>query len=158
MATFGTFADGQVLSAAELNAAGTYTAYTPTWTQSATITKTTNLGQYMLFNKLVVANFSMTATSAGTANNVIVVGLPVTASANNSLLGQAYLIDVSVGVSGTLYPLVAAYLSTTTMAFYAGGGNETDYATGQAGLTASLVPVTIASGDIIVGSITYRAA
>lgn len=158
MATFGTFVDGQVLSAAELNAAGTYTTYTPTWTQSATITKTTNLGQYMQFNKLVVANFSMTATGAGTANNVIIVSLPVTASANNSLIGQAYLVDASIGTSGTLYPLIAAYVSSTTMAFYAGAANETDYVTGQAGLTASEVPVTIASGDILVGSIVYRAA
>lgn len=158
MATFGTFVDGQVLSAAELNGAGAFTNYTPTFTQSATITKTVFYASYTQLNKLVFANFYMTATSAGTANNLILVGLPVAAAASNTVMGTATFLDVSVGVSGTLYPLLGWYVSSTTMGFYLTSENETDYATSGFGLTASTVGLTVASGDIIAGQITYRAA
>lgn len=158
MATFGTFADGQVLSAAELNGAGAFTNYTPTWTQSATITKTVYYASYTQLNKWVFVNFQMTATSAGTANNLILVGLPVAAAASNTIMGTGVLIDVSVGVSGTLYPLLGWYVSSTTAGFYLTSANETDYATSGFGLTASAAAVTIASGDIIAANFVYRAS
>jgi len=157
MASFGSFVAGQILSAAELNEAGSFTNYTPTWTQSATVTKTIFYAQYTQLNKLVVCNFYMTATGAGTANSLILVGLPVAASASNTMMGTGVLIDASAS-SGTLYPLVGWYVSSTTVGFYSTSVNETDYANGGAGFTAGGVPVTIASGDIISGSLVYKAS
>jgi len=91
MATFGTFVSGQVLTAAELNTAGEWQSYTPTWTQSATITKTVNFARYTQLNKSVYGTLKMTASSAGTANNKIIMGLPVAASSNNFIIGTILL-------------------------------------------------------------------
>lgn len=72
---------GQVLTAATLNTIGAASvSYTPTFTQSVTINKTVNIARYWQFQKLVLVQFSLTATSNGTAGNAIVVGLPLTAS------------------------------------------------------------------------------
>jgi hypothetical protein len=56
--------------------------YSPTWTQSAAISGTVNEGRYLRTGPVVEAWVSLTATSAGTAGNSILVGLPVTASGN----------------------------------------------------------------------------
>jgi hypothetical protein len=117
MATFGTFVAGQVLTAAELNDAGTWQNYTPTWTQSATITKTVNWARYMQFNKLVCAQIKMTASSAGTANNKILVGLPVNASSNNYLMGSYTYFDESLTLDQILFSHVI-YESTSTVSFF----------------------------------------
>jgi len=72
---------GAVLPAATLQSIGAATVnYTPTFTQSVNISKTVNFARYWQFQKLVVVQFSLTATSNGTAGNAIVVGLPLTAS------------------------------------------------------------------------------
>jgi hypothetical protein len=117
MATFGTFVAGQVLTAAELNDAGTWQDYTPTWTQSATITKTVNWARYMQFNKFVCVQVKMTASSAGTANNKILVGLPVNASSNNYLMGSFTYFDESLTIDQILFSDVI-YESTSTVSFF----------------------------------------
>jgi hypothetical protein len=157
MATFGTFTDGQVLSASELNSAGAFSNYTPTWTQSVAITKTVLYGHYTQLNDWVYAAFYMTATSAGTANNLITCTLPVTASSENKVIGTGMLVDASAA-SGTLFPLLAWMNTTTTVSFYANSANQTGWVLGGAGFTASSVAVTIASGDIIAVNLVYRTA
>jgi hypothetical protein len=117
MATFGTFVAGQVLTAAELNNAGTWQDYTPTWTQSATITKTVNWARYMQFNKFVCVQVKMTASSAGTANNKILVGLPVNASSNNYLMGSFTYFAESLTLDQILFSHVI-YESTSTVSFF----------------------------------------
>jgi hypothetical protein len=90
MATFGTFTAGQILTAAELNSAGAWQDYTPTWTQSATITKTVNWARFMQLNKLVQVSIKMTASSNGTSAEPVLIGLPVNASSNNLIMGTAH--------------------------------------------------------------------
>lgn len=51
MADFGTYVAGQVLTAAELNAAGAWTTYTPTWT-NLTVGNGTQSFRYSKFNKI----------------------------------------------------------------------------------------------------------
>ena len=145
MATFGTFVSGQVLTAAELNTAGEFQTYTPTWTQSATITKTVNWARYTQLNKFVYVSMKMTASSAGTASNNILVGLPVTASANNWSLGTAQIVDESA-TPDLLTPLLVVYNSSTTATFY-----QTQ--------VAQAIPFreTIASGDILYAQFVYEA-
>jgi len=69
MATLGTFVSGQVLTAAELNAIGTWTDYTPNVAASSgTITTgTLDFAQYSQINDFVIVRFAYNITTAGTA-------------------------------------------------------------------------------------------
>lgn len=132
-----------------------WTTYTPTWTQSATITKTVNWARYVQIGKLVTGSIKMTSSSAGTSANKIIVGLPVTASTNNFQLGTAMY---TVSTTG-MYPLHVLYESTTTMAFLASYSSTaptttTRFGTGSSGANAT----TIASGDTINIQFSYEAA
>ncbi len=154
MATFGTFVAGQVLTAAELNTAGVWNDYTPTWTQSATITKTTNWARYTQLNKLVIANLKMTASSAGTASNAIKVGLPIVASANNFYVGTAFF----VSSGGATIPLVSVFDTSSTVVFLSSA--DTDSLTDYFGLSGFSPGGgrTLASGDVIHCQFMYEAA
>lgn len=177
MATFGTFVAGQVLTAAELNSAGSWQDYTPTWTQSATITKTTNWARYMQLNDLVIVSLKMTASSAGTANNKILVGLPVNASSNNYLMGSFTYLDTSTNFD-QIYAAHAIYESSSTVSFFpflssiSGSFDVSTSVTsttdanvgirfGQNYTTAggsSATGVAVASGDVIYCHFCYEAA
>lgn len=161
MATFGTFVSGQVLTAAELNSAGAWSSYTPTFTQSATITKTVNWARYTQLNDLVIVNLKMTASSAGTANNVIKVGLPVNASANNFLMGTMFYQDDSIGGNNGGDPLafsIAIYDSTSTVKFREPNSGQNAEINEFVGLTICPQDWTIASGDVVYVQLTYEAA
>jgi hypothetical protein len=116
MATFGTFVAGQVLTAAELNGAGAWQSYTPSWTQSATITKTVNWARYTQLGKWVQGSIKMTASSAGTANNKMLVGLPVNASADNFIVGSMVMKFVA-GAAEHYWFYTALYDSASSLAF-----------------------------------------
>lgn len=156
------FTSGAVLTAAELNTGLTYTGYTPTWTQDVAITKTVNWARYTQFGKLVIGSVKMTASSAGTANNKILVGLPVNASSNNFLMGTMVWFDADESANPQyIYGgLMALYESTSTVSFSIGttrsnsryGENSTSTTGG------SLTGRTIASGDIIYVNFQYEAA
>jgi len=164
MAVFGSFVAGQVLTAAELNAAGTWQDYTPSWTQSATITKTVNFARYCQFNKLVFGSVKMTATSAGTANNKILVGLPIAASSNNFIIGTMNYFDNSGG-SGYMnaFAFSTFYETSTTAAFSPcvpsqspSLGYGSDLRFGQnVGVSNGL---TVASSDVIWIQFMYEAS
>jgi hypothetical protein len=164
MATFGTFTSGQVLTAAELNSAGAWQAYTPTWTQSATITKTVDWARYTQLGKWVHGSVKMTASSAGTANNKMLVGLPVNASADNFIVGSMVMKFVG-GAAEHYWFYTALYDSASSLAFSpAESGNNiyrsNDKRFGQdftIGGTAK-TGVTIASGDIIWIQFSYEAS
>lgn len=172
MATFGTFVAGQVLTAAELNSAGSWQDYTPTWTQSATITKTTNWARYTQLGKWVQGSIKMTASSAGTANNKILVGLPVSASTNNFIIGQMMFFDDSTNTD-VIMTVPCFYESSTTMSFahyqisssalqtVQSGAQGTTNRFGQdytSGSGSAITGVTVASSDIIYIQFAYEAA
>lgn len=172
MATFGTFVSGQVLTAAELNSGGTWQSYTPTWTQSATITKTTDFARYMQFNKFVFGSLKMTASSSGTANNKILVGLPVSASANNFILGETIYDAQGVFGGVTNYArffMRAVYESSSAMAFYFNLDNDqtnetsTTFRNTRVGTTNTLAGGNndyspVVSGNVIYVQFCYEAA
>lgn len=148
MATFGTFVSGQVLTAAELNTAGEWQDFTPTFTQSATITKTVNWARYTQLGKWVQVQIKMTATGAGTANNIIKVGLPVNASTNNFLMGMANTFRT------TNTPRAVVFDSASTVKFTVGlSSNDADWHGETSGDGA-----TVASGDIYYLNLAYEAA
>jgi hypothetical protein len=76
MATWGTFVDGVPLTAAELNATGTWIDYNPTITQGVNVTVNKQYARYTVVNKWVTVVARIAASSAGTANNIIRVSLP----------------------------------------------------------------------------------
>lgn len=62
MATLGTFVAGQILTAAELNAIGTWTTFTPSWT-NFTVGNATQSFRYTEINKLMIVTGTLTLGS-----------------------------------------------------------------------------------------------
>lgn len=127
-----------------------WTSYTPTLTQSGAVTKTVNYAKYLQMGKTVFCNVMLTITGAGSANNVVLVGLPVTASTSSAVvIGSGFLYDQSVG---GLWTHAVRLASTTTVEFLATGGGS------QQGLTGALFAVALANLDQVEFSIVYEAA
>lgn len=126
---------------------GAWTPYTPTFTQSATITKTVVRGAYMKIGRLVVVNYRLSATSAGTASQSVRVGLPVQPVADFQA-GTAMFVDAS---TSTVYLLGSiCFASTSDMVFVSDGSG--------ANLFGQTPAVTVASGDLIQGTFFYESA
>lgn len=152
---------GQTVTAALLNepfpvGIGAWTDYTPTFTQSATITKTIQTARYTKVGRTTTFQVYLTATSAGTANNSILVGLPVAASTGALLAGiiagGAWLADASTVLQYTGAPCMAA---GSVCGIFISGSTYPNLA----GKTGGGFPATaIAAGDEIVISATYESA
>lgn len=115
--TAGTTA-GQVLTAATLNTIGAvWETYTPTLTQTATVTKTVASARYCQFQKTVIVSIQMVVTGAGTAGTGILVGLPIAARGTGIGLAAStgYIYDASVNV---MYNCTGVINASTTMGFY----------------------------------------
>lgn len=82
MTALGDFSSGDVLTAADLNAVGATTAYTPTVTaQTGTITTSTVLySKYVRINELVIYTVRVEIVNAGTGSGYLAVTLPVAPS------------------------------------------------------------------------------
>jgi hypothetical protein len=89
---------------------GAWTSYTPTLTQSATVTKTVNYAKYFKIGRMCQVTVSLTVTGAGTATNAITIGLPL-AAATAIGFGGGYFYD---GSGNALYPGISTVLTTTT--------------------------------------------
>ena len=121
-------------------------AYTPTLTQSVTVSKTTVLARYKKIGKTVHVVIMLNPTSSGTVGNGLSVGLPIAARVNNNqIVGSGFIYDNSPQFTYN----VSAYLSSTTTfaALYQGGSPW--------GGSPSLA---IANGDQIQFIITYEVA
>lgn len=128
---------------------GAWTSYTPTLTQSATVTKTTTYAKYIRVGRMITVVVDLAVTGAGTAANVVLIGLPVTASASGLTIGSGLLYDVS---SGGTYRATCE-ISTTTTVLLRGTTSTALDALGTAVFTAAL-----AAGDIVRYCATYEAA
>ena len=151
MATLGTFSAGQVLTAAELNAIGTWTAFTPTWTNLTTGNGISNMF-YCVINDVmhITGTFQLGSTSSvATAPYFTTPGGYTLAS---DTLGQTKMWDITVGVyTGTLETyspgnlLQPQYISTVGT-----------YAT--VAPLSTTAPFTWATGDVMYFSITVKVA
>lgn len=125
---------------------GAWAAWTPTWTQSATITKTITRATYTRFGRMITAYFNLTATSAGTAANAVnISNLPVAAATGAPIVGSWWYLDAGT----TVYVGSTHGISTTSVEFTV-SGNANPF-----GVTPGL---TIASGDVFQATVTYEAA
>ena len=138
---------GQVLTAATLNTIGAaWVDYTPTLTQSATVTKTISNARYCQIQKTVFVQVYLIATSAGTAGNIVKIGLPIAArAANSSTTGIAQLYDASTN----LMYVSSAYLDSATACAFL-------YQTGSPfGISPT---ITLGAGDQLQMNLTYEVA
>lgn len=130
---------------------GAWTAFTPTLTQSATVTKTVTYAKYVRLGRVISANISVVVTGAGTASNAIVAGLPVAVATGVTMLGVGYIYDAS---ANAVYKATVEVGSPTTSAlFRPASATGNDFLGANAPMTAAL-----ASGDLIVYAVTYEAA
>jgi hypothetical protein len=134
-----------------------WVSWTPTLTQGVGVAFTNNWCQYLTIGKLAIVWFQLTASAAGTANTVIVIGgVPAAISpmhvGSMSSLGAGTYLD---SPSTEFIPLTAGNTSTTTLQFIRGRGAAivNDYL----GTTAGGGP-TIASGDVIGGTFAWGIA
>ncbi len=83
------FTAGAVLTAAQLNAIGTWAAWTPTVTaESGTFTTVSGAGRYTQIGKTIVWEATITITTVGTANFGVKFTLPVTAQNATAHIGS----------------------------------------------------------------------
>ena len=136
-----------MLTAATLNTIGAaWVDYTPTLTQSATITKTITNARYCQIQKTVIVQVKLIATSAGTAGQGVIVGLPIAARTSNATLSGVFsFYDASTNI---FYPCAAQLDTTTTVGGFFNSGSY--FGTAPA--------ITVATSDQIQISITYEVA
>lgn len=142
----GTWAAGDILTAADLNAIGTWSSYTPVLAQSGTRTATINNAEFCQINKLVFCNVDLTCSTTGSAGSAITVTLPVTGASSLSGVGSGIFYDFSA----TDVRVVTVNAGTSTVTFRAN-----DSTTNELGVTPS---VALGSSDVISFSIVYEAA
>ncbi len=130
-----------------------WTSYTPTLTQSATVTKTVSYAKYTQVGKTVTFQVHLVVTGLGTANNAITIGLPpVTAATTQLMIGAGKIFDTSVGPN---YPGLTYMSSTTTVQLIDPTAATTGVLLGQSGAVFS---AALAVGDTVDVSGIYEAA
>lgn len=128
-------------------AMSTWGTYTPTLTQSGTVTKTVTQANYVRLGDLVICQVALAATGSGTANNAIIVTLPVNALHTGFQVGNGHWFDTSATQN---YQTHAYLYSATQLIFY-----RVDTTTASAiGVDPNLA---LASGDIVDFTVIYQA-
>ena len=151
-----TWVAGDVVTAADTNLyltgeGGAWTTWTPTVTQSGSVTVTINTATYGRWGRMIICRMQVTVTGTGTGANAIVVGgLPATAAVSVGAFGQGYLFDTSVP---NTFPFIVTLASSSSINLSSSSANAASLSLGATSFTAGL-----ASGDIINCSFTYEAA
>lgn len=126
---------------------GGWTSFTSVWTQSATITKSTQYSKYIQIGKTVLWTFEYSALTAGTANNAIQLTLPVTAADAESVQGGFRFLD---SLNNYFVGHIRGH-STTAVRFWRDTGGANAYG-------ANAGDPTVANNDVISGFVIYEAA
>jgi len=90
-----------------------WTAWTPTVTQSGTVTQTA-VARYLKVGRLVIANCRITVSGTGTGGTAVAVSLPVAAENSLHVVGTSWIYDAN---PGTRYVCTIDLASTTTVNF-----------------------------------------
>ena len=131
---------------------GAWTSWTPTVTQSGSVTVTNTRSRYARYGRTIHFSLSLSVTGSGTSTNAVLVSTPVTAAASTLVIGTGWINDTS---ASTYYGGVAYLASTTTIALLPSATNANGVALGQTGAGFS---AGLASGDLINISGTFEAA
>lgn len=149
MATLGTFASGQILTAAELNAIGTFTSFTPSWTNITPGTGASNTGQYSIVNKIMFLRVKYVLGTGGSITGGPVMTIP----ASQTLAGSPTLLWLNSMGAAFVDSGVASYtggvaqVSTTTIQPYVVNADATYARTINA--LANTIPFTWGVNDYI---------
>jgi len=122
-------------------------SWTPVVTQGVGVTYSVTENKYRIdSNNQLTCVFGLTATSAGTAaNDIVISGLPVSvAYSGNVVIGSALISSGS-----TIYTSVIVPSTTTTFRFFSGSGTLGN----NVGTTPA---VTLAVGSLVTGTAIYR--
>ena len=97
MAEFGTFTSGSVLTANELNAAGAWTSFTPSWT-GLTPSNGFVSAQYSQFNKILFVRVFFTFGTTTSMGDPVRMTLPasLTQTTNQEIVGWAQYTDTGI--------------------------------------------------------------
>lgn len=118
-------------------------SWTPTITQSATVTTTVTRANYHRVGAFVYAQADLAITGTGTAGNAIACSLPVVAINADDVHGQFVVVDASAAIyTGSIYPS-----STSAVTFVASGNTS---------LLGAAPSFGLVSGDRIRLDIAYR--
>jgi len=150
-----TFADGDVLTASDINTylmgeGGAWTSYTPQIDQGAStdIAKTVTYSKYARHGRMITWNFTLDLTAAGTAGAAVSITLPATAASTQGVVGVGWVYDAA---PSTLSYVCSIIGQSTSIAYFLSDG--------VAGSGWGAAPnLALASGDSLRGSITYEAA
>ena len=145
----GSFAAGDILTAADLNAIGVWDSYTPVLAQNGTRSATVNYAKYVVINKMCTVNVDLTCATTGSAGNIMTVSLPFTASNYNGALGTGVFYDDS---ATDMQLTTVVQNSTTTVRFV------TDASTSSTSGLGANPSLALASNDVISFSIVYLVA
>jgi hypothetical protein len=130
---------------------GAWTTWTPTLTQSGSVTVTVTRATYARSGRKIEFHAQLSVTGSGTGSNAILMSLPVTAaSSNHPINGTGAVTDTSASQNSS----GIAYLNSTTTVGIQPAGVGLGYGLlGFVGFTAALT-----SGDLIHINGTYEAA
>jgi hypothetical protein len=147
--------NGAALTESDINTylsgeGGAWTTWTPTLTQSGTVTATVTSAVYGRWGRLIVGQFRLSVTGTGTSSNTVTVSLPVTSARSGVSVGSGGIYDVSAALN---YTSNVSLNTTTTLVFEPHGGGVSASPLGLVVFTAAL-----ASGDIVQGFFMYEAA
>jgi hypothetical protein len=132
---------------------GAWSTYTPTLTQSGTVTATITRATWARYGRTIHFQVSLNVTGNGAANNFVTVSLPVAASASGFIVpGGGYLTDAAPGPAN--YAGIT-YLATATTA---GLQSTNSTALGLLGGAGTPFAAALAPGDGYSISGTYEAA
>lgn len=132
---------------------GASNTWTPNITQSATCTFTTTYSGYYKIGRIVICWGAFAITSAGTANNSVLVSTPVTAASSGTMLaGGAWVVDASVP---SRYPAIPNLNSTGAFRMVDSTQATNNVYSGQTGAAFS---AALASGDTVGISAVYESA
>lgn len=93
-------------------AMSTWSTWTPTLTQSGTVTKTVNVANYLQIGDLIIVQMKLSVTGTGTAGNTVTVSMPVTTAASGYVVGAGH-----VKIAGVRYNAAVQTQTTTTFSF-----------------------------------------
>lgn len=156
-----TLADGDYPTASILNTyamgeGGAWTSWTPTVTQPGAVTVTNTRSRYARYGRTIHFTGYLSVTGSGTANNAIVISLPVTAADLTGLqIGTGTLLDASTGLYHSFH---VAPSSATAFVVRASSTGTSGTATPNLGVTGAPFAASLASGDVLGFGGTYEAA
>lgn len=144
---------GSAFSTLIAPAHGAWTAWTPTVTQSGSVSGTTTGSYYIRIGRLVIASLYFAPSSSGTAANAIVISLPVTARDGTTVVYAGPMVTVEDTSAAQRWAGPALMVSTTTFKIQdMGSTGSSNY------LGASTFTAAITTGDFIYGQLMYEAA